>query len=598
MGWFFELDRWGSLAFLHSIERGVYEMLKKSLAHLKWWICGYILLGCTIQLFNSLGVVVFQKILDKAVSINSFGEISNLIMMYGALLAGAAILNYVDEYPSVFISNSITERLKILALSKISKIDYQAYQNMGTGQMIKVIENGAAAGNSIIFSFFLKTLHELLPTLLFSLIFISFYDLRVMVVIAAGYVVVFIITNLLLKTLYAMKTNILREQETMSRFSIRGFMELVVFRTGKRYEKEIDQLSQTARTIIHKNAQLKMIHEAFFAIFELFVTLIKVVVLIYGIKSIVAGDTSLGIVVALFMFIDKIYSPIAIFNVLFVDYRLNKVTYKRFEEFIGAPEDKNLECGKVMTELQGNIEFRDVSFEYGQVKILNNLSFKITRGTSVAIVGLSGGGKSTLIKLIVGLLKKDSGKLLLDGEDIDGIHLNSYYDHISYLSQETPIFDATIRDNIVFDKDTLSDEELYVILEKVHLKDKVFQLPDRLDTLVGEKGLKLSGGERQRLAFARIIAQKRNILILDEPVSALDNITEQSLMETILNEFKDKTILIVAHRLHFIKDVDKILVVDQGSIVGEGKFDDLLEHCEAFKALWHRKISFADVEKG
>lgn len=434
----------------------------------------------------------------------------------------------------------------------------------------------------------------MLPTLLFSLVFISFYDLRIMLVIAAGYVVVFLITNLLLKFLYAMKAAILQEQEKMSRFSIRGFMELVVFRTNKRYEKEIDKLSQTARTIIHKNAQLKMIHEAFFAIFELFVTIIKVVVLIYGVKSIVAGETSLGIVVALFMFIDKIYTPVAIFNVLFVDYRLNKVTYRRFEEFIAAPEDKNLESGEAITELQGNIEFREVSFTYGNVQILNNLSFSLTRGTSVAIVGLSGGGKSTLIKLIVGLLKKGEGELLLDGKDIDEIRLNSYYDHISYLSQDTPIFDATIRDNIVFDEDTLSDEELYEILGKVHLQEKVSHLPDRLDTLVGEKGLKLSGGERQRLAFARVIAQKRNILILDEPVSALDNITEQSLMETILNEFKDKTIIIVAHRLNFIKDVDKILVVDQGSIVGEGKFDDLIEQCEAFKALWNRKISFTD----
>ncbi|MDH6370844.1 ATP-binding cassette subfamily B protein [Paenibacillus sp. PastF-3] len=571
-------------------------MLKKSLAHLKWWICGYILLGFTIQLLSSLGIVVFQKILDKATMMGSFGEILNLIMMYGVLLAGVVILNYVDEYPSVYLSNSITERLKILALSKISKIDYQAYQDIGTGQMIKVIENGAAAGNSMIFSFFLKTLHELLPTLLFSLIFISFYDLRIMVVIAAGYVVVFLITNLLLKFLYAMKATILQEQEKMSRFSIRGFMELVVFRTNKRYEKEIDKLSHTARTIIHKNAQLQMIHEAFFAIFELFVTIIKVVVLIYGVKSIVAGETSLGIVVALFMFIDKIYSPIAIFNVLFVDYRLNRVTYKRFEEFIYAPEDKNLERGEVITEIQGDIEFRDVSFDYGQVKILNHLSFSIARGTSVAIVGLSGGGKSTLIKLIVGLLKKDEGELLLDGKDIDEIHLDSYYDHISYLSQDTPIFDATIRDNIIFDERSLSDEVLYEILEKVHLQEKVSQLPDRLDTLVGEKGVKLSGGERQRLAFARIIAQKRNILILDEPVSALDNITEQSLMETILQEFQDKTIIIVAHRLNFIKDVDKILVVDQGSVVGEGKFDDLIAHCEAFKALWNRKISFTNAD--
>lgn len=571
-------------------------MLKKSLAHLKWWICGYILLGFSIQLLSSLGIVVFQKILDKAAIIHSFGEISNLIMIYGASLVGVVILNYIDEYPSVFLSNSITERLKIMALSKISKIDYRAYQDMGTGQMIKVIENGASAGNSIIFSFFLTTLHELLPTLLFSLIFISFYDPRIMLVIAAGYVVVFLVTNLLLKYLYTMKLNILKEQESMSRYSIRGFMELVVFRTGKRYEKEIQKLSQTARNIIQKNAQLKMIHEAFFAIFALFVTIIKVVVLIYGIKSIVAGETSLGVVIALFMFIDKIYTPIAIFNVLFVDYRLNRVTYKRFEEFINAPEDKNLEVGEAVTELQGDIEFRDVSFDYGQVKILNNLSFSIARGTSVAIVGLSGGGKSTLIKLIVGLLKKDKGELLLDGKDIDEIHLNSYYGHISYLSQDTPIFDATIRDNIVFDDDTLSDEELYGILGKVHLKEKVLSLTDQLDTLVGEKGLKLSGGERQRLAFARIIAQKRNVLILDEPVSALDNITEQSLMETILNEFRDKTILIVAHRLNFIKDVDKILVVDKGSIVGEGKFDELIEHCEAFKALWNRRISFTDYQ--
>ncbi|MEK5252213.1 ABC transporter ATP-binding protein [Paenibacillus sp. FSL F4-0125] len=571
-------------------------MLKKSLSNLKWWICGYILLGFTIQLLSSLGIVVFQKILDKAAVMSSFSEISNLIMVYGVLLAGVVILNYVDEYPSVYLSNSITERLKILALSKISKIDYQAYQDIGTGQMIKVIENGAAAGNSMIYSFFLKTLHELLPTLLFSLIFISFYDLRIMLVIAAGYVVVFLITNLLLKFLYAMKATILQEQEKMSRFSIRGFMELVVFRTNKRYEKEIDKLSQTARTIIHKNAQLQMIHEAFFAIFELFVTVIKVVVLIYGVKSVVAGDTSLGVVVALFMFIDKIYSPIAIFNVLFVDFRLNRVTYRRFEEFIEAPEDRNLESGEVVTEIHGNIEFRDVSFDYGQLKILNNLTFSIERGMSVAIVGLSGGGKSTLIKLIVGLLKKDKGELLLDGKDIDEIHLDSYYDHISYLSQDTPIFDATIRDNIVFDEHTLSDEELYEILGKVHLQEKISQLPDRLDTLVGEKGVKLSGGERQRLAFARIIAQKRNILILDEPVSALDNITEQSLMETILEEFKDKTIIIVAHRLNFIKDVDKILVVDQGSVVGEGNFDDLIEHCEAFKALWSRKISFTDAD--
>ncbi|GIP36041.1 ABC transporter ATP-binding protein [Paenibacillus sp. J2TS4] len=563
-------------------------MLKKCLLHLKWWVVLYIIMGFAIQFLSSSGIVIFQQILDTAVAANRIGEMSSLIAGYGILLGGTVILNYLDEYPSTHISNSLTERLKIMALSKISRMDYQAYQDLGTGQMIKVIENGASAGSSIIFSFLLRTMHELLPTILFSLLFISFYDPRIMLVIAGGYVIIFLITNLLLKYLYKIKSTILKEQENMSRYSIRGFMELVVFRTNKRYEKEIDKLSQTARKIITTSSRLKMIHEAFFAIFEWFITVIKIIVIFYGIQGILAGDTSLGIVVALLLFIDKIYTPIAIFNVLFVDYRLNRVAYQRLEDFINAPEDKNLETGKEVADIQGKIEFRNVSFDYGKVKALANVSFSIEPGMSVALVGLSGSGKSTIIKLIAGLLKKNEGQILVDGTDIDDLSLNSYYDHISYLSQETPIFDTSIRGNIVFDH-TISDEEVYAVLEKVHLKETVLKLPDQLDTLVGERGVKLSGGERQRLAFARILIQRRNVLILDEPVSALDNLTEKSLMETILNEFRNKTIIIIAHRLDSIKEVDKIIVVEKGSVIGEGKFDNLMEHCESFKELWHRK---------
>lgn len=282
-----------------------------------------------------------------------------------------------------------------------------------------------------------------------------------------------------------------------------------------------------------------------------------------------SGQASVGVMVALFMFIEKIYTPIAIFNVLFVGYKLNRVTYQRFSEFLNAPEDANLEKGKAVAGLQGDLEFRDVSFGYGEVQVLDRLSFSIAHGTSVALVGLSGSGKSTVIKLITGLLKKSGGKLLVDGTDIDELSLNSYYDHISYLSQDSPVFDTTIRGNMVFDQD-VPDEELYAVLDKVHLKDKVLELPEKLDTMVGERGLKLSGGERQRLAFARALLQKRNLIILDEPVSALDNITEKSLMETVFAEFRNKTVIIIAHRLNFISGVDQILVMEQGRLVGEG----------------------------
>ncbi|MFC6647890.1 ABC transporter ATP-binding protein [Paenibacillus rhizoplanae] len=561
-------------------------MLKKCLVHLRGWAALYIVLGCAIQLLSSLGIVVFQRILDQAVAGTGFREILYGVVLYGLLLGLNVLLNYADEYPSAYLSNSITERLKIMALSKISRMDYSAYQNMGTGQMIKVIENGAAAGNSILFSFILKTLHELLPTILFSLLFISYYDLRIMLVIAGGYVVIFLLTNVLLKVLYRIKESVLMQQEAMSRYGVRGFMELVVFRTNKKYAQEIGRLNKAAQQIIRQSAKLQMIHESFFALFELFITVIKVIVLLYGVKNVVSGQASIGVMVALFMFIEKIYTPIAIFNVLFVGYKLNRVTYQRFEAFLNAPEDRNLEQGKALAQLQGSIEFKDVSFSYGEVQVLDRLSFSVAPGTSVALVGLSGSGKSTVIKLITGLLKKSGGQLLVDGTDIDELSLDSYYDHISYLSQDSPIFDTTIRGNMVFEQQ-VPDEELYAVLDKVHLKEKVLELPEKLETRVGERGLKLSGGERQRLAFARAILQKRNLIILDEPVSALDNITERSLMETVFAEFRHKTVIIIAHRLNFISGVDQILVMEQGRLAGEGDFDSLLRDCPSFSTLWN-----------
>ena len=565
-------------------------MLKKCISHFKWLVIAYVGLGFVEQFFNSMSIVYFQKILDLV----SYGRVENhittILTVYGLLLVGICVVSYVKDYPAVKLENGIFERLKIMALSKISKINYKAYQEIGTGEMIKVIENGAAAGQNMIFSFYLRICHELLPTIIFSLLFISFYDLKIMALIILGYVVIFFITNVLLKFLYNVKSSLLKDQEDSSKYSIRGFMELVVFRTNKRYGKEIRRLENIAGRIVNKNAKIKMIHESFFAIFAFLITLIKIGVLFTGISSVIRGEISIGVIVAIIMFIDKVYTPIAIFNVIFVEYKLNKVAYKRFESFLSAPEDKNLDRGYRLTGTSGEIEFKNVSFAYDQQEVLSNVAFRIKPGEKVALVGLSGSGKSTIVKLLVGLLKKHKGEILWDGKDIDSVALNSLYDSITYIPQEPPIFDTTIRENITLDHaDHVSDEYLYAILDQVHLKAKVSSLPEKLDTHVGERGIKLSGGEKQRLAFARAIYQDKKVLILDEPVSALDNITENSIMNRLLETCQDKTLIIVAHRLNFVKNVDKILVVKHGRIVGQGDFEYLLEHCDEFRELWNKQ---------
>ncbi|WP_172195907.1 ATP-binding cassette domain-containing protein [Saccharibacillus qingshengii] len=192
-----------------------------------------------------------------------------------------------------------------------------------------------------------------------------------------------------------------------------------------------------------------------------------------------------------------------------------------------------------------------------------------------------------LVKLLLGLLKKDSGRLLIDGAEIDELCLDSLYARTSYISQDAPIFDDTLRGNLVFDEEA-DDGQLLRILEDVSLGDKVRSLPGGLDTPVGERGMKLSGGEKQRLAFARVLAQSRDLVVLDEPVSALDNITERRIMETTLERFQGRTLIIVAHRLHAIRRVDRILLMRGGQLIDQGNFDELLARSGYFRELWSK----------
>ena len=204
-------------------------------------------------------------------------------------------------------------------------------------------------------------------------------------------------------------------------------------------------------------------------------------------------------------------------------------------------------------------------------------------------MGESGSGKSTIVKQIIGLLKIDSGNIYVDGNDLSEINLNHFYNYVSYTSQESPIFDGTLRENIVFDKD-ISDDTIIEVLKHVGLKSFYSALAKGLDTEVGERGVMLSGGERQRLALARVFFGDAKIIILDEATSAMDNVTEELVMKNMMQLLKNKTIITIAHRLNTIKDFEKIYVFKDGKIVGNGGFKEILDNNQYFKQLWNSTL--------
>ena len=555
------------------------EILKKN----RIWVFIYISLGIFNAFLANYKADFFQRVIDGlADQTLAFSS----IILYGVILLVNYCMNYLDNYPETKLDHGIYLDFKLLALRKISTIDYVEYQKIGTGKLVQRIENGASAGRDVLFHFWLCFIRSLLPTVAFSVYFIWRIDTHITYVLFAGYLIIFVITNILLKFLYKIKETILNSEELLNHYLVRGFMEMLVFRMNKQFTNEMKKTRDAKENIVSSKVKMTMIHEAFFTIFALLVAILDIAILFYAWKT---QSLTVGSVVALITLIENAYTPIAIFNVLYVQYKLDKEAYGRFVEFLNLKDDKQLTTGHTLKSDVGEIAVNHLSFQYETRTIFDNLSLSIKKGEKIAFVGESGSGKSTLIKLLLGLLKYDKGEIRLGDMELRDICLMDLYDKVRYLSQDTPVFDGSIKENLVFDKN-VPEEQIWNALRKVQLSYFVEKLATGLDTQIGEKGTCLSGGEKQRLALARLWFDDSGLVILDEATSAIDNLTEESVMMAVMQQLNGKTVIAIAHRLNSIARFDRVILFKDGKIVGQGSFEELLRTNAYFVDLYNANV--------
>lgn len=366
-------------------------------------------------------------------------------------------------------------------------------------------------------------------------------------------------------------------EETSAR--VMEMVELIpVTRAHALEEEEVQKMSGQLFAVAEKGYRLDVIQSLFgsvgWAIFQIF----QVVCLGFTGFLAIKGTVMPGDITLYQSYFATIVSQVSSLMSLIPTIAKGIESVNSIGEVLLEDDIEQNEGKEIIKDIYGEFDFIDVTFRYNNIDrpVLHNLNLHVDKGETIALVGESGAGKSTILNLVIGFNQVNSGEVLIDGHNMKDIDLRSYRKHLAVVPQTSILFSGTIRDNITYGVDNVDEATLDEIVKAANLTDLINSLPDGLDTMVGEHGGKLSGGQRQRISIARALIRNPKVIVLDEATSALDSISEKLIQEALNNLTKDRTTFIVAHRLSTIKDADKIAVIADGHCVEYGTYDELM----------------------
>ena len=363
----------------------------------------------------------------------------------------------------------------------------------------------------------------------------------------------------------------------------------------KIYQKEEEELKKISMIIDEKFKAIRKVEQTRLGagpIMEIISSIaIAIVVFFAGYRSL-QGAITLGEFVSFLAALMLAYQPVKALAGINVGIQEGIAAARRIYEIIDQKNEiVNDENAPSLKLTNATLEFKNISFVYPDgTQALKNLSAKIEGGKKVGLVGISGSGKTTFLNLIPRFFNLEHGQILVDGQNINNINLNSLRKEISLVSQDVILFDDTIKSNILYGNSSASDDEVITACEFAAAQDFIEKLPHKYQTIIGENGIKLSGGQKQRLSIARAILKNSSIILLDEATSSLDSESETVIQKAIENLTKNKTTIIIAHRLSTIMNCDKILVFDNGQIISEGSHEFLVNNSSVYKNLYEKQI--------
>ncbi|HCH28508.1 MAG TPA: thiamine ABC transporter permease [Ruminococcaceae bacterium] len=315
----------------------------------------------------------------------------------------------------------------------------------------------------------------------------------------------------------------------------------------------------------------------------------NVIIIIAGGLFLYAGKINFGDYTTFIVSINVFINPVTQLIGFMEQYQNGVTGFQRFLEIIDEKPEKENENATDIEDVKGEIEFKNVSFSYisaPEKGVLDHINLKVKKGEKLALVGHSGGGKTTICHLIPNFYRVDDGEVLFDGKNVNDITFKSLRRNIGIVQQDVFLFGGTIKENILYGRPDATEEEVILAAKRANIYDYVMTLPNGFDSQIGERGVKLSGGQKQRISIARVFLKNPAVLILDEATSALDNTTEILIQEALDELCKGRTTIIVAHRLSTVKNADEIAVIEQGKVLEKGTHEQLIENGKIYKKLY------------
>jgi len=564
------------------------------------WVVGLALLLAAINIgFSLLDPYITGRIVDRFIEKKNvlshhefvWGVLGLVGMGVGAAMVSRIAKNFQDYFTSIIVQK-VGAQMYADGLKHSLELPYQVFEDQRSGETLGILQKVRLDSEKFITAF-ISILFVSLIGMVFVIVYSVAVSYKVTLIYFTAIPIISFVSWFLSRKIKTIQHKIVSETTALAGSTTESLRNIELVKSLGLASQEIERLNKTTYKILGLELRKVKYVRSMSFVQGTTVNLVRSVMVVVLLILIFENTISAGQYFSFLFYSFFLFGPLQELGNVILSWREAEVSLGNFKNILSTPIDQKPLNPKILGKIE-SLEFSNLSFRHltGKTNALNEISFKVNDGETIAFVGPSGSGKTTLVKLLVGLYQPVVGEVLYNNITSKEIDLDQLREKIGFVTQDTQLFSGTIRENLQFVRPGATDEECLNVLEQAACQSLLSRADKGLDTVIGEGGVKVSGGEKQRLSIARALLRRPDILVFDEATSSLDSLTEEEITGTIreVSEHTNHITILIAHRLSTIRHADRIFVLEKGHIIEQGEHTELLAEKGLYYAMWRQQV--------